>query len=290
MFLGIALAIAGLVVGFGGNTALNKKKLNSAENDVKKEIDKSKKERDKIISEARTEADAILDGAKKDEAQRRKEVKEIEQRLLNRDEQIDKKLDDLDRRTDSLRKAEDEVDELKDEIRKIRETQQEKLEKIAHLTKQEAAEKLTAMTEKDIKNDLVGLINKLQVEAKETAEDQAGFIIVSAMERMASEVTAERTVTTVKLEDEDMKGRIIGKEGRNIQALQRATGVDIMVDDSPGVIVLSSFDPIRREVARQTLEMLIKDGRIQPAKIEELVDKAQKNVQKEVVLAGENAA
>ena len=290
MFLGIALAIAGLVVGFGGNTALNKKKLNSVEDNAKKEIDKSKKERDKIISEARAEADSILEAAKKEESQRRREVKEIEQRLLNRDEQIDKKLDDLDRRTDALRKAEDEVDELKDEIRKIRETQQEKLEKIAHLTKKDAAEKLTTMTEKDIKNDLVGLINKLQVEAKETAEDQASWILVSAMERMASEVTAERTVTTVKLEDEDMKGRIIGKEGRNIQALQRATGVDIMVDDSPGVIVLSSFDPIRREVARQTLEMLIKDGRIQPAKIEELVDKAQKNVQKEVVLAGENAA
>jgi ribonuclease Y len=290
MFLGIALAIAGLVVGFGGNTALNKKKLDSVEDNAKKEIDKSKKERDKIISEARAEADAILDNAKKEESQRRKEVKEIEQRLLTRDEQIDKKLDDLDRRTDALRKAEDGVDELKDEIRKIRVSQQEKLEKIAHLSKKEAAEKLTTMTEKDIKNDLVGLINKLQVEAKETAEDQAGFILVSAMERMASEVTAERTVTTVKLEDEEMKGRIIGKEGRNIQALQRATGVDIMVDDSPGVIVLSSFDPIRREVARQTLEMLIKDGRIQPAKIEELVDKAQKNVQKEVVLAGENAA
>jgi len=290
MFLGIALAIAGLVVGFGGNTALNKKKLNSAEDDVKKEVDKSKKEADKVVAAARTEADSILENAKKEESMRRKEVKEIEQRLLSRDEQIDKKLDDLDHRTDALRKAEDEVDELKDEIRKIRGTQQEKLEKIAHLTKVEAAEKLTTMTEKDIRQDLVGLINKLQTEAKETAEDQAGFILVSAMERMASEVTAERTVTTVRLEDEEMKGRIIGKEGRNIQALQRATGVDIMVDDSPGVIVLSSFDPIRREVARQTLEMLIKDGRIQPAKIEELVVKAQNNVQKEVVLAGENAA
>jgi ribonuclease Y len=290
MYLGIILAIAGLFVGFGGNTVLNKKKLNSAEDDVKKEIDKSKKEADKIVAEARTEADAVLAEARKEESIRRKEVKEIEQRLLSRDEQIDKKLDDLDHRTDALRKAEDEVDELKDEIRKIRENQQEKLEKVAHLTKAEAAEKLTAMTEKDIRQDLVGLINKLQNEAKETAEDQAGFILVSAMERMASEVTAERTVTTVKLEDEEMKGRIIGKEGRNIQALQRATGVDIMVDDSPGVIVLSSFDPIRREVARQTLEMLIKDGRIQPAKIEELVEKSQKNVQKEVVLAGENAA
>ncbi len=290
MYLGIILAIAGLVVGFGGNTVYSKKKINSAEDVVKKEIDKSKKDAEKIISEARVEADSIMETARKEESARRKEVKEIEQRLLNRDEQIDKKLDDLDRRSDALRKAEDEVDELKDEIRKIRTSQQEKLEKIAHLSKKEAADKLTAMTEKDIRQDLVGLIVKLQNEAKETAEDQAGFILVSAMERMASEVTAERTVTTVKLDDEEMKGRIIGKEGRNIQALQRATGVDIMVDDSPGVIVLSSFDPIRREVARQTLEMLIKDGRIQPAKIEELVEKAQKNVQKEVVLAGENAA
>jgi ribonuclease Y len=110
------------------------------------------------------------------------------------------------------------------------------------------------------------------------------------MERMASEVTAERTVTSVKLEDEEMKGRIIGKEGRNIQALQRATGVDIMVDDTPGYIVLSSFDPVRREVARQTLEMLMKDGRIHPARIEEAVEKAQKSVQKEVMQAGEDAA
>jgi ribonuclease Y len=288
--LSIILAFVGLVVGFGANTVLNKKKLVGAEDEVKKEVDNAKKESSKVLEEARTEADAILVEAKKEESTRRRELKEVEQRLLTRDEQFEKKLYDLDKRTDALRSAEDEVDELKDEIRKIRLSQQEKLEKIAKLTKAEAAEKLTAMTEKDIKEDLFGLINKMQNEAKETAEDNAELILVSAMERMASEVTAERTVTTVKLDDEDMKGRIIGKEGRNIQALQRATGVDIMVDDSPGVIVLSSFDPIRREVARQTLEMLIKDGRIQPAKIEELVEKAQKNVQKEVVLAGENAA
>src|ERR1700753_1381192 len=110
------------------------------------------------------------------------------------------------------------------------------------------------------------------------------------MERMASEVTAERTVTSVKLEDEEMKGRIIGKEGRNIQSLQRATGVDIMVDDTPGYVVLSSFDPVRREVARQAMEMLMKDGRIHPGRIEEVVEKAQKNVEKEVVRAGEDAA
>jgi ribonuclease Y len=130
----------------------------------------------------------------------------------------------------------------------------------------------------------------MQNEARDNAEEQAGLIITTAMERMASEVTAERTVTSVKLEDEEMKGRIIGKEGRNIQALQRATGVDIMVDDTPGYVVLSSFDPVRREIARQTMEMLMKDGRIHPGRIEEVVDKAQKNVEKDILRAGEDAA
>jgi ribonuclease Y len=146
------------------------------------------------------------------------------------------------------------------------------------------------MTERDIRNDLTGLVSKLQSEAEDLAEEKAGTIIVTAMERMASEVTAERTVTAVKLEDEEMKGRIIGKEGRNIQALQRATGVDIMVDDTPGMIILSSFDPVRREVARVALEMLLKDGRVHPGRIEEVVEKAQNHVQKEVTRAGEDAA
>jgi ribonuclease Y len=146
------------------------------------------------------------------------------------------------------------------------------------------------MTERDIRQDLIGLVNKLQNEARDNAEEQAALIITTAMERMSSEVTAERTVSSIKLEDDDMKGRIIGKEGRNIQALQRATGVDIMVDDTPGYVVLSSFDPIRREVARLTMEMLMKDGRIHPGRIEEVVDKAQKQVEKEVIRAGEDAA
>ena len=166
-------------------------------------------------------------------------MKEIESRLLNREETLDKKLDTLDKRSESLRKSEDEAEELKNEIRAIRLKQQEKLEKVAKLTKEDAAEKLMQMTERDIRGDLLGLVNKLQNEAKDNAEEKAAMIITSAMERMASEVTAERTVTAVKLEDEEMKGRIIGKEGRNIQALQRATGVDILVDDTPGMIILS---------------------------------------------------
>lgn len=286
----ILLAIAGIGVGYGSSQVISKKKLGSAEEAAEKELKRARKEADKALADAREEAAKLADQARKDESTRRKELKEIEQRLLDREEALDKKLDSIDKRTEALRKGEAEVEELKNEIREIRTKQQDKLEKIAKLSKSDAADKLMQMTERDIRNDLTGLVNKLQNEARDLAEEKAGAIIVEAMERMASEVTAERTMTAVKLEDEEMKGRIIGKEGRNIQALQRATGVDIMVDDTPGMIILSSFDPIRREVARQTLEMLMKDGRIHPGRIEEVVEKAQKAVAKDVMRAGEDAA
>lgn len=286
----LVLAALGVAAGFGANTVITKRKLGSAQDQASKELSKAKREAAKLADDAREEAARLIEEGRKEEQSRRRELKEIEQRLVSREETLDKKLDDLDKRTEKLRAAEGEVEDLKNEIREIRGRQQEKLEKIAKLTKEDAAGKLMQMTERDIKHDLTGLISKLQNEAKDNAEEKAGLIIVTAMERMASEVTAERTVTSVKLEDEEMKGRIIGKEGRNIQALQRATGVDIMVDDTPGYVVLSSFDPVRREVARQALEMLMKDGRIHPGRIEEVVEKAQKNVEKDVVRAGEDAA
>ncbi len=290
MILAIILALVGVGAGFGANSVLTQKKIGSAEDQAKKELTKAKKEATKLVDEAREEAAKIADTARKDEQSRRKELRELEERLVQRESTFDKKLVELDTRTERLRKGEDEVEALKNEIRDIRTKQQEKLEKVAKLSKADAAEKLLQMTERDIKNDMLGLINKLQNEARDNAEEKAGLIIVSAMERMASEVTAERTITSVKLEDEEMKGRIIGKEGRNIQALQRATGVDIMVDDTPGYIVLSCFDPVRREVARQALELLLKDGRVHPGRIEEVVAKAQKNVEKDVIRAGEDAA
>jgi ribonuclease Y len=286
----LVLLVVGIGAGFGANTVITRKKIGDANEVAKKETQKAKKEANKILEDARSEAAAVAETTRKEESTRRKEIKDIEQRLLDREVAFDKKLDDLDRRTENLRKSEGEVEGLKNEIRDIRKKQQDKLEKIAKLTKSDAADKLMAMTERDIKNDLTGLVSKLQNEARDNAEEQAALVITTAMERMASEVTAERTVTSVKLEDEEMKGRIIGKEGRNIQALQRATGVDIMVDDTPGMIILSSFDPVRREVARQALEMLLKDGRVHPGRIEEVVEKAQKNVQKEVIRAGEDAA
>ena len=156
--------------------------------------------------------------------------------------------------------------------------------------KKEAAEKLMAMTERDVKGDLTGLVTKLQREAEDTAEEKAQMVILTAMERMASDVTSERTVTAVELSDEDMKGRIIGREGRNIRTLETMTGVDLIIDDTPEAVVLSSFDPIRREVARIALEKLIVDGRIHPARIEEMVEKARKEVEQNIREEGEAAA
>jgi ribonuclease Y len=286
----IAVAVICAALGFGANTVVTKKKLGTAADQAQKELDKAKREASKITNDAREQAGKIADESRREEQNRRREFKDIENRLVQREETLDRKLDELDKRSEKLRKGEDEVESLKNEIREIRTKQQDKLEKIAKLSKTEAADKLLQMTERDIRNDLTGLVAKLQNEARDNAEELAGAILVSTMERMASEVTAERTVTALKLEDEEMKGRIIGKEGRNIQALQRATGVDIMVDDTPGMIVLSSFDPVRREVARQALELLMKDGRIHPGRIEEVVDKAQKNVEKDVMRAGEDAA
>lgn len=283
-------AIVGIVAGIGGEHVYSKRKGQSASQQADKLLSDAETESKKIILDAKDRALKLAEEAKKEEQRRRDEILKAENRAATREANLDKKLEELDRRAESLRKGEDEVEELKSEIHAIRDRQQEKLEKIAKLSKQEAAEKLLAMTERDIRNDLMGLISKLQQEAMDDAEERAQMILVSAMERMSSEVTAERTVTAVKLTDDEMKGRIIGKEGRNIQALQRATGVDILVDDTPGMIILSSFDPVRRQVARVTLEMLMKDGRIHPARIEEVVEKAQKQIDKEIDRAGEDAA
>ena len=283
MIEGIIAAVLGAAFGVGGALTYEKRRVDAGKNKAEQEIAKAKIKASDIVLKAKDEAVELGN-------ERRKEWKKTENRLADREESLDKKIDELDKRGEKLRKHEDDVEGLKNEIREIRTKQQEKLEKIAGLKKADAAEKLMQMTERDIKNDLTGLIAKLQKDAMDDAEETAQTILVTAMERMSSEVTAERTVTAIKLLDDEMKGRIIGKEGRNIQALQRATGVDILVDDTPGMIVLSSFDPVRRQVARITLEMLMKDGRIHPGRIEEVVAKAEKEIDKQVQHAGEDAA
>ena len=278
----IIAAAVGAGAGAAGLVGYQRTRQINGKNQIERDLANAKTKASDIVLKAKDEALKI-------ENERRKEWQKTENRLADREKTLDNKLEELDRRAEKLRAHEDEVDNLKNEIRDIRTRQQEKLEKIAGLKKKDAADKLMQMTERDIKQDLVGLVSKLQHDAMDDAEERAQMILVTAMERMSSEVTAERTVTAVKLTDDEMKGRIIGKEGRNIQALQRETGVDILVDDTPGMIILSSFDPVRRQVARLSLEMLMKDGRIHPARIEEVVAKAKKQIEKEVRQAGEDA-
>ncbi|MBR2589247.1 ribonuclease Y [Candidatus Saccharibacteria bacterium] len=289
MAIAIVAAIIGIGAGAGGVFAYNKKNEKGGKNKADDLVRKAKREAQDIVMEARKEASEIDEKSKVEENERRKEWKRTENRLAERETALDSKLDQIEKKTENLIKQEKEIEALKGEIRDIRTKQHEKLEKIAGLSKADAKEKLMKMTENDIKQDLMELVAKEQKEIKHDVDETAQSILLTAMERMSSEVTADRTITALKLPDDEMKGRIIGKEGRNIQALQRATGVDIMVDDTPGMVVLSSFDPIRRQVARYALERLMKDGRINPSSIEEAVAKAEKEIEKEVVRAGEDA-
>ena len=290
----VIAAIAALIVGAGAGVGItyaqNKRKEKGGQNKADELIRKAKHEASEIVLGAKKEATEIHDKTQKEETDRRREWKKTEDRLAERETLLDKKLDQLDKKSENLRKEEGELEGLKDEVRAIREKAQEKLEKIAGLSKADAKEKLMQMTERDIKADLAELVVKEQKALHDHIEETAESILLTTMERMSSEVTADRTVTSLKLPDDDMKGRIIGKEGRNIQALQHATGVDVLVDDTPGMVVLSSFDPIRRQVARYALERLMKDGRINPSSIEEAVAKANREIEKEVVRAGEDAA
>ena len=291
MFIPIALSIiAGIVCGSGFVLVYNKKNESGGKAKAEDLIRKAKNEAADIVLKAKKEAGSIADKSQQEEEARRKDWRQTEKRLSERETSLDNRFDQLEKRSEKLTNKEREIDDLKLEIHQIRDKQQEKLEKIAGLTKLDAKDKLIKMTEKDIKDDLVGLITKEQKELRRDIDETAQALLVTAMERMSSEVTADRTVTALKLPDDEMKGRIIGKEGRNIQALQRATGVDIMVDDTPGMVVLSSFDPIRRQVARYALERLMKDGRINPSSIEDTVAKAEREIEKEVVRAGEDAA
>ena len=291
MFIPIALSIiVGIVCGSGFVLVYNKKNESGGKAKAEDLIRKAKNEAADIVLKAKKEAGSIADKSQQEEEARRKDWRQTEKRLSERETSLDNRFDQLEKRSEKLTNKEREIDDLKLEIHQIRDKQQEKLEKIAGLTKLDAKDKLIKMTEKDIKDDLVGLITKEQKELRRDIDETAQALLVTAMERMSSEVTADRTVTALKLPDDEMKGRIIGKEGRNIQALQRATGVDIMVDDTPGMVVLSSFDPIRRQVARYALERLMKDGRINPSSIEDAVAKAEREIEKEVVRAGEDAA
>lgn len=289
-FVLAAIGIAcGSAIGYGGKTYLSKKSASDAEAKASKLVDEAKAKAKEEVLHAKEESIKILDEAKKDEKERRARIDEADKRVADRETALDAKFDALEARTEKLKSSEAEIETIKDELRAIRTKAQANLEKIAKLSKQDATEKLMQMTERDIRDDLLTVIEKKKLEARENAEEYAREVMSDAMQRVASDAAAEKTVTTVPIPGDEMKGRIIGKEGRNIQTLERLTGVDVIVDDTPGVIVLSGFDPIRRQVARVALEKLIEDGRIHPARIEEVVEKAQKEVDNIMKKAAEDA-
>lgn len=289
LFAALALVIGG-GVGFGANSYVTNKKATDSDKKAKKALEDAKEEAKKKILEAKEEALKLAEEAKKEERERRTKLDASEKRIADRETMLDSKLDQIEKRTETLNKSEKEIEAIKEEIRAIRTRQEENLQKIAKLNKSDAEKKLMEMTERDIKNDLVEYVEKRKRDANENADEIAREIMASAMERLATGTATERTISTVAIPNDGDKGKIIGKEGRNIQTLERLTGVEVIIDESPGVITISGFNPIRRQVAKRALENLIKDGRIHPAKIEEVVKKAEKEIDEEIKKAGEQAA
>ncbi len=289
VYVAIAL-VGGGALGYAGQTAINKQKNTDSETKAKKLLDEAKEEAKKAELEAKEKALKIAEEAKAEERERRSKLDAAEKRVADREGLLDSKLEQIERRTESLNNDEKDITAIKDELRSIRQKQEKNLEKIAKLGKEDASKKLMEMTEKEIKNDLLAYIEKRKRDATENADEMAKEIMTEAMERMATATATERPITTVAIPSDELKGRIIGKEGRNIQTLERLTGVDVIIDESPGVILLSGFDPVRRQVARRSIEKLLEDGRIHPARIEEVVEKMQKEVDDDIKKAGEQAA
>ncbi len=267
---------------------------------------------DEIIASARHEAETIIKTAQvdakaemltsrerfeKEAAAVRNEHKDIERRLSKREDLIDQKMDTLETKERNIEaaeqkvaKREEELDAIEQEVTETLERQQAELIRISGLSREEATRRLLESLEHDIENDAARLVERRINEAKEMAEDRAREITITAIQRYAAEHTSASTVSTVDIPSDEMKGRVIGREGRNIRAFEKSTGVDVIVDDTPGVVVVSAFDPVRREVARRSLERLIQDGRIHPGRIEEIVEEMTADVDKDILEAGKAAA
>ncbi len=289
----IALPVAG-ILGYALRAYFGKIKLNSAEarshriiQDALKEAETKRKE---LLIEAKDQLLKEKNILEKEMRERRQEVQAAEKRLIQKEENIDSRLGDIQKQGKILEVREQENKEKEVELKQEFEKHRQELERIAGMTSEEAKALLLKNTENETRFEISRMINKIEEEARRTADKKAKDVIITAIQRNASEYTSENTVTTVSLPSDEMKGRIIGREGRNIRTLENLTGVDMIIDDTPEVVVISGFDPVRREIARLSLERLIQNGRIHPARIEEVVEKITKEIEETMLEEGEKAA
>lgn len=268
-------------------------KIGNAEDRAREIIDEAVKtaetKKREAMLEAKEESIRVKNDLDKEVKERRAEIQRSERRVVQKEENLDKKLESIERREAGFATKEEEINKQKAQIAKLNEERLQELERISGLTSEQAKEYLLKTVEEDVKLDTAKLIKEMENKAKEEADKKAKDYVVTAIQKCAADHVAETTISVVQLPNDEMKGRIIGREGRNIRTLETMTGVDLIIDDTPEAVILSGFDPIRREVARIALEKLIVDGRIHPARIEEMVEKAQKEVETMIREEGEAA-
>ncbi len=281
---------SGTLVGYFGRQFLAQKQVESAEAKVKRIFSEAKDGAAEILLKAKERAVKTLDDAKQEEAEKSKRLRDNEQRLIRKEENFEKKFEEYEKQKTVLQNKGNQIIKIKEEIGRIKEEQLKKLEIVADMDKEKAKEIILDKVERDNKEDVLKRIKQLETEGIDELKKKADDIIVQAIQKYSGSHTAETTTSTVHLSSDEMKGRIIGREGRNIKALEQLTGVEVIIDDTPETIVISGFDPMRRYIAKLSLEKLIADGRIHPARIEEVVGEIKKEAIKSVRETGQLAA
>lgn len=289
ILIGVAVLLLGMGIGYYLRLIVALGKRRSIEIDIKQMMVGAKEEAQKITDEAKKKTEEQLTNLKEEEKKKEQEWKEKDTRLIKKDEFLDARQIEVNKEAENIKIKVEEVKKIQEKILKIEEEKIAELERVAKLTEEEAKDALLKDVEKKYEEDILIKIQKLENNNEEKLDRRAKDILATSIQRLASSTASELMTTVVSIPNNEIKGKIIGKEGRNIRAFERAAGVELIVDDTPGSIVISSFDPIRRQVARLALENLILDGRIQPAKIEELVEKAKEEINKIIKEKGEQA-